>query len=356
MHLSITTSKAAMSTMQALYYLGAHRLGWQEAPCPTIQGPGEALVRPLAVAACDLDLGIAAGTVPFPAPFQLGHEFAGEVVAIGESVRKFSAGDAVAVAFQPSCGGCAPCQRSHSAACAHASGTAMYGIGSAGGDWGGALSDLVRVPFADAMMAQLPAGVSPAMAAGASDNIADGYRTVASALADRPGGSVLIAGSGSIPLYAAWWARILGAGAVTLCTRDRRLAQRAIDLGIDTEHVDEWPRRFSSHAITVDCTSEPAGLAAVLRSTEAFGRCTSASIYFGGDTPLPLFDMNMKGIRFDTGRVNAATLLPDVLSLIAEHGLTPETIQASEIAWTEMGDALSAQTFKPIAVRDGVLH
>ena len=171
------------------------------------------------------------------------------------------------------------------------------------------------------MMARLPDGVTPAMAAGASDNIADAYRTVAYALEERPGASVLIAGNNSIPLYAVWWARTLGAGNVTLCSRDAALLERAAGLGATVEHVETWPKRFRTHAITVDCTGEAAGLAAVIRSTEAYGRCTSASIFFGGDTPVPMFDMNMKGIRFDTGRVNGAALMPTVLELIARHGL-----------------------------------
>ncbi len=337
--------------MQALFFNGPRRLAWQEADAPVLQGPGEALVRPLAVAACDLDAGIVAGNVPFAPPFQLGHEFAGEIVSLGEAVTGFSPGDQVAVSFEPSCGDCAPCRRGHSAACGTARGTAMYGIGAAGGDWGGALSDLVRVPYAAAMMQRLPDGVTPVMAAGASDNVADGFRTVAGPLAERPGASVLVAGSGAIALYAVWWAGKLGAGSVTFVSRDRTMAARAERLGAAASHVDAWPKRFASHAVTVDCTGEPAGLAAAVRSTEAYGHCTSASIYFGGDTPMPLFDMNMKGIRFDTGRVNAAALLPTVLALMARHRLTPSTVAASVVDWQDMPAALLEGTFRPIASR-----
>ncbi len=227
----------------------------------------------------------------------------------------------------------------------------MYGIGAAGGNWGGALADRVRVPFADAMLAPLPEAMSAAAAAGVSDNIADGYRCVAGALAERPGASVLVAGGGAIALYAAWWARVLGAGSVTFASRDPRMLQRAEGVGASTVAVAQWPRRFSSHAVTVDCTGDPAGLAAVIRSTEAFGHCTSAAIYFAGDTPVPLFDMNMKGIRFDTGRVNAAALLPQVLELAGRHGLEPASIGATPVPWREMDQALLDGAFRPIAVR-----
>ena len=341
-------------TMQALYFNGARCLEWRDVAQPRLEGAGEAIVRPLAVATCDLDVAIVAGKGPFAPPFQIGHEFAGEIVELGDDVDGFRIGDRVAVAFQPSCGGCAPCRRGHTAACTVAPGTPMYGIGAAGGGWGGALADLVRVPFADAMMSRLPDGVTPAMAAGASDNIADAYRTVAYALEERPGASVLIAGNNSIPLYAVWWARALGAGDVTLCSRDAALLKRAAALGATVEHVDAWPKRFRTHTITVDCTGEAAGLAAVIRSTEAYGRCTSASIFFGGDTPVPMFDMNMKGIRFDTGRVNGAALMPTVLELIARHGLTPQTIDATVTPWAQISDVLIDGAFKPIAVREAV--
>ena len=123
--------------MQALYFNGARSLEWRDVAQPRLEGAGEALVRPLAVATCDLDVAIVAGKGPFAPPFAIGHEFAGEIVELGDAVQNFRIGDRVAVAFQPSCGGCAPCRRGHTAACTVAPGTPMYGIGVTGGDWGG---------------------------------------------------------------------------------------------------------------------------------------------------------------------------------------------------------------------------
>lgn len=45
--------------MQQLTYTGPRELEWQDAPEPRLTGDGAALVRPLAVATCDLD-----GTTP----------------------------------------------------------------------------------------------------------------------------------------------------------------------------------------------------------------------------------------------------------------------------------------------------
>jgi hypothetical protein len=41
--------------MQQLTCIGTNKLEWREVPAPRIQGDGEALVRPLAVARCDID-------------------------------------------------------------------------------------------------------------------------------------------------------------------------------------------------------------------------------------------------------------------------------------------------------------
>lgn len=64
-----------------------------------------------------------------------------------------------------------------------------------------------------------------------------------------------------------------------------------------------------------------------------------------------MFDMNMKGIRFDTGRVNGAAQLPEVLARCAALGLTPEAVNATVVPWRQMPEALMAGAFRPIAVR-----
>src|SRR5213078_2630946 len=142
--------------MRALVFAGAGRLEWRDVPAPRIEDDGHALVRPLAVASCDLDAAIVRGQAPFPPPFVLGHEAVAQVVAIGDGVRTVRPGDTVVVPFQISCGHCPSCVRGNTGNCRQVPRTAMYGIGSLAGDWGGMLADVVRVPFADAMLLPLP--------------------------------------------------------------------------------------------------------------------------------------------------------------------------------------------------------
>src|SRR5258707_13784398 len=90
----------------------------------------------------------------------------------------------------------------------------MYGIGARGGNFGGALSDLMKIPYADAMLVAMPDGLAAADVASAADNIPDAWRTVAPQLRNNPGSPVLIVGGGSIGLYAIQIALACGASQV----------------------------------------------------------------------------------------------------------------------------------------------
>src|SRR6478735_1046358 len=114
-----------------------------------------------------------------PPPFPLGHECVAEVVEVGDAVSAVAPGDRVSVPFQISCGSCGACLRGRSANCTEVDFMATYGFGPAVARWGGFLSDLVAVPFADHMLVPLPAGLEAAAVASASDNISDAWRAVA---------------------------------------------------------------------------------------------------------------------------------------------------------------------------------
>src|SRR4051794_15417853 len=95
-------------------------------------GRGELLVRVRAAGLCHSDLSVIDGSRPRAMPMALGHEAAGEVVAVGEGVRAFAPGDHVILAFVPVCGDCDPCLAGRAALCepgaaANAAGTLLSG-------------------------------------------------------------------------------------------------------------------------------------------------------------------------------------------------------------------------------------
>ncbi len=327
--------------MRRLVYTAPRQLEWHEAPTPSLPSDRAALVRPVAVATCDLDAMIVQGASPFPPPFPLGHECVAEVVELGDEVGGLSPGALVSVPFQISCGECRACRDGRSSNCEQVPFMSTYGFGPAVERWGGFLADAVVVPFAEHMLVPLPAGLEPARVASASDNIADAWRTVAQPLREHPGAGVLVVGgaaAGSIGLYAAGIARALGAERVLYVDPDAGRRAAAEALGAET--LGEPPRRLGPFPVTVDASADPELLALALRSTAPDGTCTSAAIYFGEPPSLPLLEMYTKGITFRTGRANAREAMPHVLELAASGALHPERVTSSVVSFEDAAEAL----------------
>lgn len=327
--------------MEQLTYTAPRRLEWREAKEPSIESDTAALVRPLAVATCDLDALIVQGSSPFQPPFPIGHECVAEVVEVGEGVAALAPGDRVSVPFQISCGSCAACVAGRSSNCLQVDFMSTYGFGPAVERWGGFLSDLVLVPFAEHMLVPVPDGLSAAAVASASDNLSDAWRAVGPALAGEPGADVLVvggAGPGSIGLYAAGLAVALGSASVLYVDADESRRATAAALGAQT--LAQTPRRVGPYPITVDASAHPDGLGLALRSTSPDGTCTSTAIYFGDQPGLPLLEMYTKGITFRTGRANAREAMPHVLGLAASGAMRPELVTSDTVAWGDAAEAL----------------
>ena len=69
--------------MRQLTFTQAGGLEWREVEPPRIESDGQALVRPVAVATCDLDLALIRGRVPVGREFAFGHEGVAEVLEVG---------------------------------------------------------------------------------------------------------------------------------------------------------------------------------------------------------------------------------------------------------------------------------
>jgi alcohol dehydrogenase len=103
--------------MRELNFIEKGKLEWRDAPDPKLEGDGQAIVRPVALATCDIDAGIVSGPVPFEGPFPFGHECVAEVTNVGDGVSSFSPGDLVSVPFQVACGECTRCRAGQTGNC-----------------------------------------------------------------------------------------------------------------------------------------------------------------------------------------------------------------------------------------------
>jgi alcohol dehydrogenase len=333
-------------------FTGPHRVEWREVAAPVVDGPDQALVQPIAVATCDLDVMLLRGKAPmFGAGFPLGHECVARVLEVSEDVTSVKPGDVVVPSFQICCGTCARCRRGLTGNCERVRGTAMYGIGALGGDHGGAFSDVMKIPHASAMLVPLPDTLVAADVASISDNVADAWRTVVPHLQRRAGSSVLIFGGGSIGLYAIQIALASGASRVEYVDDDRSRLELAGRLGAA---VTEWTseRRLGRHPITVEASGKVEGLHRAIRATDPDGVCTSVGIHPGEATTMPLFDMYITGMTFITGRGHSRAVLPAVLEMAASGAIEPARITSQRVAWKDAVDALAEPPDKLVVVRD----
>lgn len=340
--------------MKRLELVGPTETRWTETDPPEITQPGQAIVRPIAVATCDLDIGVLAGRFPAPgAPYPFGHESVGEVTDIGSEVSSVIVGDTVVVPFQISCGACGPCQAGRTGNCGTHPPMSTYGLGDMGGaSWGGHAADRVLVPHADAMLVPVPEGVSPESAASCSDNIPDAWRTVGPYLAAHPGAEVLIVGGdggpNSIGLYAAGLAAHLGASHVLYVDDSPDRLARAERLGAEVREGVPG-KRVGSFPITVDASGSGAGLHTALHSTASDGVCTSPSVYLESQT-MPLLAMYSRCCTFHTGRAHVRPAIPVVLEAIKE-GFAPETVTTDVVPWDDAVDAFKHPSMKMIITR-----
>jgi threonine dehydrogenase-like Zn-dependent dehydrogenase len=364
--------------MRELTFVAPGHVEWREAPAPELGSPKAALVRPVAVANCDLDAWMMRGQTPHTGPFPLGHEFVAEVVEPGEQVTTVTRGQLVSVAFQIGCGSCRRCRIGQTGCCESVPRLAAYGMGETTGSWGGALSDLVGVPYADAMCLPLPDGVDPPAVASLSDNLPDAWRTVGPYLRnpyphrghpqspqspdgqDGPGGPdphpdsagdrrVLVFGHGSIGLYATAIARALDAD-VTYVDPDPGRCAIAEKLGAAIQQ--EQPQRgYPAHPIVVHTTATVDGLRSAIRSTDRRGVCTDTGVFYRTEPAFPLLRMYSQGITFATSTVDARAHMPAVLELIASHRLHPEVVTAATVPWPQAAQAWPSVEGKLVVVR-----
>jgi threonine dehydrogenase-like Zn-dependent dehydrogenase len=378
--------------VRTLQFIRTGELAWAEIPEPQLEEPTDVLVRPFVASRCDGDalplhrsvsrpmqaglklglldpsIGAIAGEVPFQGPFGIGHEAVAEVTAVGTAVTSLRVGDVVIVPWAISCGECRECRLGLTAKCSTAVSAspggmlAAFGFGPACGPWGGLVTDSVRVPYADRMLVRLPAGIDPLRVAAASDNLADGWRSVVPTLRRRPGGRVLVIGGGSrsIGLYAAGIAARSGAERVDYVDDDPERLRIAKALGATVIPVDR--KRWTSVAgalpstydVAVEASSAEQGLRDAIRALRAGGICTATGYYVGTGTRVPVMDMYATSATLEVSVSHSRAVLPELLDFLAETHFPAEDVTTLLAEWDDAPVAYAARTTKVVLRRDRI--
>ncbi|MDA8380023.1 MAG: Zn-dependent alcohol dehydrogenase [Actinomycetota bacterium] len=187
-------------------------------------GPGEVRVAIRATGVCHSDLSAMNGTIPQPTPAVLGHEGAGEVVAVGEGVGTIKLGDHVIVVWVPPCGTCRYCLGGQPNLCTqvmYAAGlTPRFVVGGSpayGFAGTGTFAEEVVLPVQGvvAIDKDVPWEIASLLGCG----VVTGVGAAINAAKIRPGSSVLVYGCGGVGMAVIQGARIAGAAEIVAVDR-----------------------------------------------------------------------------------------------------------------------------------------
>jgi alcohol dehydrogenase len=182
--------------MKALIYRGPGDKALEDRPEPTLQAPGDAIVRIIRTTICGTDLHILEGDVPTCAAGRiLGHEGVGVIEAVGAAVNAFKAGDRVLISCISACGRCAYCRRGMYSHC-------TTGGWILGNEIDGTRAEYVRIPHADTSLYPIPAGADEEALVMLSDILPTGFECGVLNGKVAPGSTVAIVGAGPIGLAA----------------------------------------------------------------------------------------------------------------------------------------------------------
>lgn len=232
--------------MRALCWTDGGALVVREVPDPELRNGHDAIVRVRYSATCGSDLHLIGSGALHPGDV-LGHEFLGEVVAVGPEVRRHRVGDRVVVGSVVACGRCWYCAQGRHSYCDNGTveppsdqplwaqtPAGRYGYPAALDGFAGSHAEYVRVPYADVGAFAVPDSVGDERAVFASDALPTGWTGVESG-GVRPGDVVAVWGAGAVGQSAARAAVLRGASRVVVVDRyDDRLRMVERHVGAET--------------------------------------------------------------------------------------------------------------------------
>jgi len=232
--------------MKAVVYQGPKDVAVTDVPDARIEDPNDILVRITTTNICGSDLHMYEGRTSFETGRVFGHENMGQVVEVGDAVRKVKVGEYVVLPFNVSCGFCKNCERGLSNYCLTMQPEPSFAGAAFGfadmGPYQGGQAELLRVPFGDFMALRLGEDAAERQTdyVMLADIFPTGYHATEMA-GVKPGDQTVIMGGGPVGLMAAYSAILKGAGRVWVVDRhpDRlALADKIGAIAIDDSTQD----------------------------------------------------------------------------------------------------------------------
>ncbi|PYR93951.1 MAG: glutathione-dependent formaldehyde dehydrogenase [Acidobacteria bacterium] len=364
--------------MKALCWYGTNEVRIARVPDPKILNPRDAIVKVTLTAICGSDLHLLDGFIPtLKRGDILGHEFMGEIVAVGPEITKLKIGDRVVVPFTIACGRCFFCERELWSACDNSnpnawmldeaygySGSGLFGYSHMMGGYAGGQAEYVRVPFADVGPMKVPDGLSDEQVLFLSDIFPTGYMAAENCNI-TPGDTVAVWGCGPVGQFAIRSAWMLGAGRVIAIDRVPERLMLAADKGkaevIDLSVLNVFEALkdatggrgpdacidavgMEAHGTTVDdryhrvkaatflATDRASALRQAIHACRKGGTVSVPGVYGGFIDKVPMGAAFGKGLTLKMGQTHVHRYLPMLLDRIVRGEIDPSFVITHRVA------------------------
>ena len=334
------------ATMTALVVLEPNRFEIREVPVP-VPGPGEVLARVRAGSICGTDAHLVRGDYPgfWPPsfPFIPGHEWAGDIVALGPGTDLYGwrVGDRVAGTSHDACGVCQKCVEGRYNLCEN------YGVMELHRQYGHNFqgADATYVLHGVKAVFRLPDGLS--YAEGAVIDPASIALHVANRAGVRPGDVVAVTGAGAIGLLAGDAALVRGAARVIILEANPVRLAKAAEMGFETVDSRSGDPAAEVRArtgglgadIVLECAGVPATVQLALAMLRKGGRCAAVGI------PTKGVDIDMQRLVLDelelVGSRASAGEMRHVMPLVEQGRIRVRDVTTHHFALSDYGLALS---------------
>ena len=318
-------------TMPAVVFSAPGTIVLQEVPVPEA-APGQILVRVERVGVCGTDVHLLDGTSAYVVggltsyPIRFGHEWGGEVVAVGPDVSPDLVGTQVVGEPFLSCGQCLTCRAGHYNLCPN-----RYELGVRGAV-PGAAAQYLRIPAANAHVVPVGVPLEHALMAEPSVTVLHAFQKGGV----QPGEQMAVLGTGTLGLIAVQVAVSMGCPVDVVgidpfgLESARRFGARAA-LAPDAAPADTYP-------VVLEATGARSIGPLLSRIAGIGGRVLQVGIPGGPVDGVDLAAFVSKGLQL-TGVLGGVHLMPRALLLIAQGAIRPEELLEEVVPVAEIDRA-----------------
>lgn len=299
-------------------------------PDPT-PGSGDVVMKIHSCGICGSDLHMTDGHAPgfaYPSGTIPGHEYAGEVVAVGSDVRDLRVGDRISALPFSGCGHCVACKSGRPSHCPE-----FRGVGSGFSEYV-VVPERTSIKLPEALDFDDGALIEP-MAVGLHGAAIAGI---------QPGAKVLVIGAGPIGLAATFFARKLGAGKVVVTANSTRRQALAMGMGADQFIVPEEGQPLAAAAaeamggppdIVLECAGQVGCIDHAIQTVRTAGTVVVLGFCTTPDSFIPAIAVWKEiNLRFS----NTYTLgeFQHVAAVLASGSLEPRSMITQNVSLNEV--------------------